>query len=517
VSDVTGMPDEPRGDEFETDAAFPEQDEPETVERRSVTARGVAILGARTVATLVGIGVAAATIAAAALLPLPTVGSTPASLTVVPVPTAQQVVCPGSVLRLADDSGAGATTVTALGSPDLSAAASEGPVSTDPIEASDASTGGTSSAPSVVSTPPTAQDSETPAFVSAAQAELVREGDFVGLAAAGCDVANGDSWLAGGSTAVGRTTLISLTNPTEVPATVDLDLFGEDGPILAPGTSGIIVPANGQRVLPLAGFQPGIVSPVVHVTSTGGQVSATLQQVIVRGLLPGGVDIVASVPELSTTAVIPGVLVTDLDAVQALRRGGDPQFDDVETAMRVFSPAGDTGGTVSLSVDVIPEGAQTGASFTLDIEAGRVTDVPIQQLATGSYTIHVSASEPVVASARVTSALGERTDFAWFSSAPLLEESAQVTAAPRSGSVLHLANTAATEAVVTVSALDGASSTLTIAAGASGQVALERGQTYALTGFELVHASVTIAENGMIAGYAVDPPGVGSAPIVIYP
>ena len=515
MSDVQGVPEEPTGDEFAQDPAFPEQDEPETEVRRTVTAKGVAVAGARTVAGLVGIGVAAVTIAAAVLIPLPTIGSTPTGLTIVPVPTAQQLVCAGGVLRLADDTGEGATTVSALGRPELRAASSDGQVSTDPVQISDGATGGTSAAPTIVSTPPSATDAAQSVLVSAAQSELVAEGDFVGLAAAHCDVANGDSWLAGGSTAVGRTTLLSLTNPSEVAATVDLELFGENGAVVAPGTSGIIVPANGQRVLSLAGFAPGIVSPVVHVTSTGGQVSATLQEAIVRGLLPGGVDIISSVPELSTTTVIPGVLVTDLDAVQALRKGGDPQFDDVETAVRVFAPGE---GEVSLTVSVRPEdGSDTGTSFTLQVDAGRVTDIPVQQLATGSYTVAIESDAPIVASARVTSAVGERTDVAWLPAAALLNGSAQLTAAPGPSPILHLANPTSVDAQVVVAERNGQSSTVTVPAGASGLIDLEPGSTYSLSGFTMLYAAVTVAENGMIAGYGVPPRGVGSAPIVVYP
>ncbi|MBX3099060.1 MAG: hypothetical protein KF761_05720 [Salinibacterium sp.] len=516
MSDLMGAPIEPTGDEFDNDPAFPEQDEPESSERRPISVRDIAVVGARSVAGLVGIGVAVATIAAAALLPLPTVGLTPGSVTVTPVPTAQQLVCAGSVLRLADDTGEGATTVSALGRPDLRSAASTGLVSTTPVLVSDASTGGTSSAPSVISTPPTAADATESALVSGAQSELVEEGDFVGLAAAGCDVASGDSWVAGGSTAVGRTTLLSLTNPSEVPATVDLELYGENGQITAPGTSGIIVPANGQRVLSLAGFQPGVVSPVVHVMSTGGQVSATLQEAIVRGLTPGGVDIIPSVAELSTETVIPGLLVTDLDAVQALRKGGDPQFDDVETAVRVFAPGE---GSVSLTVNVIPEdGAATGTSFQIEVDRGRVVDVPIDELASGSYTITVASSAPLVAAARVTSAVGDVTDFAWFAGAAQLRDAAQVTAAPGPHPVLHLANITTTDTQVLVAARGGeTTTTITVPAGASALVELDPGVTYSLTGFTSLFAAVTLDDGGTIAGYGVHPPGVGSGPIVVYP
>ena len=44
-------------------------------------------------------------------------------------------------------------------------------------------------------------------------------------------------------------------------ATVDLQLYGPSGLIAAPGTSGIIVAPQGQRVLSLAGFAPGVASP----------------------------------------------------------------------------------------------------------------------------------------------------------------------------------------------------------------------------------------------------------------
>ena len=46
------------------------------------------------------------------------------------------------------------------------------------------------------------------------QSQQVDSGDYVGLAAADCEIAVGDSWLAGGATTTGRTTLLTLTNPT---------------------------------------------------------------------------------------------------------------------------------------------------------------------------------------------------------------------------------------------------------------------------------------------------------------
>ena len=105
---------------------FPEQEDEVVTTREPLTARRVALVGGRFVAGVVGLGVAAVTVAASVLIPLPTVSSTPPSTLVTPVPTAQQQVCPGAVLRLADDTGQGATTSSALGTPTTSAASSSG-------------------------------------------------------------------------------------------------------------------------------------------------------------------------------------------------------------------------------------------------------------------------------------------------------------------------------------------------------------------------------------------------------
>lgn len=513
MTDPRDALEEPTGDSMAADTIFPEQEEPDVRVRRPVTAKGVALAGVRTVAGLAGIAIAATTIAAAALLPIPTIESTAPSQRVVPVPTAQQLVCPGGVLRLSDETGGGATIPSALGSPTVRSRSSAGSVDSTPVEQSDASSGGTASAPTIISTPPDPSDPTESILLSGAQSQQVDAGESVGLAAADCTSATSETWLVGGATTVGRTTLLSLANPTEVPATVDLELFGESGAIPAPGTSGIIVAASGQRVLSLAGFQPEGVSPVVHVTSVGGQVSASLQQSVVRGLTPGGVEVMQGAA-LSTGVVIPGVLVTDRTAVEALRAGG-AAYDDVTTTLRLFAPGEEAG---SATVNVVPEGGVgTGASFTLDLQGGIVVDRPLDEVGTGTYTVTIDATVPLVAAVRATSAAGPATDFAWSTAAPELQDTAQVTVAPGPAPVLHLANPGTADVTVELRTLEGTESSAIVPAGASTAVPVVSGETYTLSGFEQLFASVTLAGEGMIAGYPVHPPGVGSSPLTVYP
>lgn len=498
----------------ENDDIFPEQEDDSLETRKPVTVRGVAIVSARVVTGLIGAGIAVVIIAASALVPLPSILSTPPSQLVTPVPTAQQLVCPGAVLRLADESGAGATTASAIGQPDTRYFSSTGSIEATPLTESDASTGGSASAPTVISTPPDQADPTQQLLLSGAQSQSVAAAEFVGLAAADCGVANGDTWLAGGSTSVGRTTLLTLSNPTEVAATVNVQLFGENGPITAPGTSGIIVPASGQRVLSLAGFQPDIVSPVVHVSSTGGQIVANLQESIVRGLDPGGVDIIGATTGPSLQNVIPGLLLVGVPAVQALRVGGTG-YDDLSTVLRMFAPGT---GTVSTTISVIPEdGAAKGTSFSYDIQAGRVVDVPIGDLANGNYTVKVVSPVPLIAAARVSSAVvGGPTDFAWLAAAAQLTDHAQFTAAPGPSPVLHLANEGTADASVALAAKDGATTTVPVPAGSTVLVPLAPGTTYAATGFDTLFAAITLTGSGTIARYAVHPPGAGSSPVLVY-
>ena len=515
MTDARDFPEEPSGELHDDDAFFPEQEEQSSKVREPLTGRALAIVGGRVATGVVGIAVAALAIAGSALLPLPSVSTQPGSQTVVPVPTAQQLVCSGSFLRLSDDTGQGATTSSPIGRAEVASGSSTGAVDATPLEQSDASSGGTAAAPTLITTPPDPADPTEQILLSGAQYQSVEEGDFVGLAASDCGVASGDTWLAGGSTEVGRTTLLTLSNPTEVPATVDLELFGEAGSIQAPGTSGIIVPANGQRILSLAGFQPGIVSPVVHVMSTGGQVVAELQQSIVRGLLPGGVDIIGATAGPSLENVIPGLHVTNLAGVQELLGEGE-SFADVRTILRLFVP-GD-GDSVTMTLSFVPEdAADTGTSFTAEVESGRVVDIPVDELGDGNYTVKVSSPVPAIAAARVTSAAGAATDFAWLGSSAPLEGSALFTAAPADEPVLHLANPTASDATVTLTAIQGEDLSVTVPAGASAFVPVAPGVSYELGGFEQLFAAVTVAQDGFIARYSVHPPGEGSTAVLVYP
>lgn len=461
------------------------------------------VVTSRIVTGTVGIAVAAATIAAAALLPLPSIQFTPTALDVVPEPAPKQLVCPGSMLTLGDSGGQNASTAMPFGEVETSTVATDGTLSRESL-----ATGGPG-APSIVTAP-----ADTGSNIAGAQYEsIVTNPDYFGLAVAPCARPSGDTWLVGGSTAVGRTTLINLMNPGDVDVTVDLALYSESGQVDAPGLTGIVVPTKGQRVLSLAGFAPGKQSLAVHVTSQGGGVSAVLQQSIIRGIEPSGLEIISPAAAPRTTAVIPGVHVVDSEAVEG--RLGEEGFDDLIPALRVLVPAG---APAQATVRIIPVTAEAaGASFDLTLEPGLVADLPVEGLVDGTYAVIIEATEPVLAGMRVSTVAPAKqgtvkagaTDVAWFVASDALSDAVYASIPPLP-SMLHLTNP--TLALITVG-IDGES--VLIGPGAGVSLPVSGGRALELSGAKGLHASLSATEAGRIATFPLSAAAGAEPPVTV--
>ncbi|GAA3329715.1 hypothetical protein GCM10017712_00100 [Curtobacterium citreum] len=232
----------------------------------------------RGTATAVAVVVAAGAVTAAHAIGTSAEPVRPAGRTVTPVPAAAERVCAGSALRLSDDAGNDATRASTVGSATVASATTGSTVDRSTLGSS--TTGG--SEPELL----TAPAGDTTPQVAGSSSQTVSSGDLVGTASASCDDPSQSTWLVGGSTETGRTTLVTLSNPTDVNATVDLAVYDANGTVSAPGTNGIVVAPNTQKVVPLSGFVADQASTVVHVTSTGGQIVAHMQESIVRTLTP---------------------------------------------------------------------------------------------------------------------------------------------------------------------------------------------------------------------------------------
>jgi len=486
--------------------------------------RTFAMVGARGVLGLLGVGVAAVSVAAATWLPLPTVGTGAQSTAVIPVAATQQRICAGPILRLGDETGLEATTAVSVGTASVTSTSTEG---TPRLEDMD-STQNESNNPSQRLLLDPGPEGTAPGILAGSQSQFVESNEYVGFAASECRKSSSDTWLVGGSTTTGRTTLLALSNPSKVSSTVSVEIFSENGGEETSGTEGIVVPPGGQKVLSLAGFAPGIASPVVHVVSKGGQVTASLQQSIVRTLTPGGVDTFGATTRPSIFNVIPGVVISDQESVTA--SGGLNGYDDTAAVLRVFIPGTES---TEVTVTAIPEGdASPPTTTTLEVDEGVVTDIPLGNFAEGVWTFTIASDTPAVVAARTTAVTldgdpaevvtnGEdpiitNTDFAWFVAAPDLSGTALVSVADGPNSVLHLVNTGPVDAVVTVDADEGAGTTVTVAAGRATALPVAAGLSYTLGGFDSLRASVSYHDVGQLSGFVVSPPERASQPVTVF-
>ncbi len=495
--------------------------------------------GLRSAAGLVGAAIAAGVVGFLCIVPLPNFTATARSQLVTPTPTDQRLICPGStvdVLALNGD----ATSFGAMGVPEYVTSERGTSITQTALAAPDASSGDSLTQPQQLFAP--APSTDTAPQISGVQSQQVATESISGLATAPCGEASTDAWLVGGSTQTGRTTLLFLTNPTEVAANVTVTVLGENGWISGPGSSGIIVEPATQRIISLAALAPNVGNPVVRVTSTGGQVVPTLQQSVIRTLLPDGVELIAQGANPNVRLVIPGIRLSGMSSEYSTE-GGIVTIDS-EPAIRIGVP-GEEDAAVTVTAYGV-SGKPVAVKST--VPAGRVVELPFGRLDDGVYTLVVSATHPVVAAARTINyanidpftdapstadpaapeqAVGPDSvgslapltggDFTWnVSTLPIMGETlVSVSTGPRP--TLTLFNSGKSDVTVRLSEADTSLPDVTIPAFGVRAVPLTPGARYALLSEFAVYAAVNYAGQGLGASVPLAPASQLASGIMVFP
>lgn len=468
----------------------------------------------RGVLGLTGIAVVVVTLGITTLVTLPTVEREPRSSEIAPSPSEQQRVCPGPLLTLAEDSTkAQAASSVGAASAVYGAVAGDSLAQIRPevteITAVDDSN---SRQPPLLLTVPVQNGATVPPLVAGSQSQVAATDTLGGLAVATCAEAASDAWIVGGSTDIGRTSLLLLSNPSTVLATVDVTVSGESGLVDAPGATGILVQPGEQRIISLAGLAPNLKSPVLRVQSRGGQVVAALEQSSIRGIEPGGVEIIGTTATPATNQIIAGVRV--MTAVTEETETTGEGFNADTPSIRVFVP-GAVAATVQIGV-TSADGTTGGTSTQVDVEPGIATEIPLSPLAVGSFSVQLSSNEPIVAAARTATDSAGKKDFGWFSaSAPLTGDFA-VAVAEGPSPTLHLVNGAAADASLTLTPDGGTPVDLRVDAGASATVPVASGVRYVVSGGEQLFALVDYSGDGALSSFALNPPGPLASGIRVY-
>lgn len=471
-----------------------------TPARTSHASRGRLMLAAGGRVSLALVAAASAGVLAAGVLlvPAPTFAPTVPAPVVTPDRSDQSLVCAGGALGLTRGAD---PQVTVVADPTRRSAGA-GLVESS-LTASDAIEGGAT----VVTLP-----REAPGDALAASESIrATTRDVAGLAAAECLTPGRTAWLVGGATTVGRTTWIVLNNADAVDAAVDLRLWGDSGPIEAPGTSGIIVAAGTQRIVPLAGFAVNETSPVVEVTSTGGSVAATLQTSIVRGLTPSGFSVVTPLGDADVRHVIPALPVINGEAT-LVRSTSDGGVDGLPT-LRLLAPGEQS---AEVTVTLVPQQGGIGLVTQASLEAGVVLDLPFTDLADGEYGVVIESTVPIVVAARSSTAGESTADVEWFTPSPQLDAGGEVlvAVAPLSDGQTALLHFLAPEgsAEVTVDGLP-----VSVPAGSVVAVPSAANAGVRITTTAPLNVSITYRGDGLLAGSRVLRPPSAASALTVFP
>ena len=476
-----------------------------------------------------GAGISAIAIAALCVVPLPPLTFSAASIAVVPEAATISRTCPGGLLDVVGST-ADATTFRGFAAPTIASDVNNSTLSSTPLSSPDNASGNPTFGPVAISAPPSS--SSTPALIAAAQSQATSAETLAGLASASCGEGSTDQWLVGGSTEVGRTTLLLLTNALEVDAIASIQIFGEKGAIDAPGMTGLTIRARSQRIISLASFAPNVVAPVVHVTTSGGQVLATLQQSVTRVLAASGVDFVQPGTTPARQQVIPGVALTGMARQDS---EGGVVSSDLEPTVRVLVP-GSVGAEVTATV--IP--AQ-GKPIVIKAKAdpGVSLQLPFTGVPDGVYTVVVTADVPVVAGVRTIQAAADQPaplvpaagpaaapavaaaktggDFAWAAAALPLSGDTLATIPAGPAPVLTIFNSGDQPRDIKILKEGQDWKTVNVPAGSSAVLPVDENAKLTLTSADGLFASVTYQAVGRGASFPVPPASRLSSALTVYP
>jgi hypothetical protein len=318
-----------------------------------------------------------------------------------------------------------------------------------------------------------------------------------------------EQWLVGGSTELGVTSTLSLGNPGEVPATVRITVFDENGSVNAGQTAGVLVPPGTEQTISLNGYAPDRKRIAVRVESTGAPVTASVGVAQVTGLEPYAVDTITRQVEPLPQLVIPGVTnVSDHE-----RRAGDVgEADLFSVVVRVVAPGGETGTARVRAID--SKGKSTDLGQVAFRQSG-VGELTVDYWPVGANAVVIEADVPVLAGAMGSAKKGAERDYAWFAPAPVIAAETSVALPVAEGGKLIIANTGKAEATVEIAA--GKTKPVEVKIPAGSAVVQDAKASATLTSSAPIAAGVRIVNGGDIAGYPVQAAEARDGELTVYP
>lgn len=345
--------------------------------------------------------------------------------------------------------------------------------------------------------------------LGAAQIQSVKTETLRGLTASACAEPLNEQWVLGGSTGLGVSSTLSLGNPGNVPATVQLTVFDENGKVAEGQTAGVLVSPGTEQTISLNGYAPDRERIAVRVVSTGAPVTASMGVAHVTGLDPYAVDTVTRQAEPATKLVVPGVTnVSD----HKHGAGDVGEADLFSVLVRVLAPGGEIGTARVTAID------GKGGSFDLGevpLAASGVGELTVEHWPETANAVVIEADVPILAGVMGSAKKNADHDYTWFVPAPTLEAKTSVAVPMVAGGKLVIANTGGADAEVKLVSAGGKPVSVKIPAGAA--VVQNAKTNTILTSSKDVTAGVRITSGGDIAGYPVQAADARDGALLVYP
>ncbi len=245
-------------------------------------------------------------------------------------------------------------------------------------------------------------------IVAGASTHSASAGDLRAVAVNPCQWPTNTAWLVGGSSEVGSSLQLTVTNPGLTQVSIAVSAFSSRGELdlgansmlhLAPGTS--------QTVL-LDGLLPADPRIALRLFSDTGPFTASLQTSALDGVTPAGVDVVTN-SDVGTHLVIPGLVIDSQPG-----SGEDATLPDPATtsALRIANPNEDSA-TVQISVVGEDGTSPLPGGSDVAVAGGSVLDLTLDGLAPGAYAIEVESSADISAAVSATRTDDAGRDVAW--------------------------------------------------------------------------------------------------------
>ena len=192
-------------------------------------------------------------------------------------------------------------------------------------------------------------------------------------------------WFVGaGAATVSHDTVLTVSNPRVGQADIDIDVYGANGPVKAPGLHGITIPAGTTRTVDLAKLAPAVGDLAVSVVATRGLVAISAAD----RFAPGFVGKAAQewLPAQATPARVVTLAGLPAKPDKATLVLANPRQEEAIVSVEVIGATGTFAPKDNPTVTVPP---------------GSVVTVPLRSVLDGEpEALRVSSPQPVTAAVR---------------------------------------------------------------------------------------------------------------------